>query len=156
MRILISAMAAVLITAVLLPSQATRDPFGFMERERIRSDTAVRIAQQKAQAEIEVARHHAEAEVKTSQTWAGVLPIIVLILVGGALAGVVFYFRGKAYLLQIAYASQHGHPAHLPSVAPFRKLKKYAEATDQKLDVIDGQYYLTNRVNGKKVRALLK
>lgn len=60
-----------------LIATCTNDPFGATTREQIRANAAVQIAQTQA-----------TAQVQTTATWAGVLPVLAVIIVLGVLAGI--------------------------------------------------------------------
>lgn len=117
----------------------TTDPFGATTREQIR-----------ANADIQIAQTQAAAQVQTTATWAGVLPVLALIIVLGVLAGIVLYFRGKAHLMQL----QAGPPLLLPDPADYDEaIGIYATLTNQRLIVHQGEYYLVDQASGKIVRA---
>ena len=154
MRLKLLFVIAGLICAALLHGCTVADPLALTAREQIRSNAAVSIAEAEARAQIETARYAAEADITTTQTWAGMLPLAALIVVGGVLGGIVFYFQGKAYLVRVEYASGERFPP-LPADHR-RKLDAYARATDQRLELVDGQYYLVDKQDGRRVRALPK
>ena len=115
----------------------TTDPFGATTREQIRANAAVQIAQTQA-----------ATQVQTTATWAGVLPVLAVIIVFGVLAGIVLYFRGKAHLMQLQAAS------FLPEVADYDEaIGIYAALTNQRLITHQGEYYLVDQTTGKTVRA---
>ena len=82
------------------------------------------------------------------------LPLLLVILVGGALAGLILYFRGRAYLVSVERGT-HPSPT-LISPAHRRKLADYARQTGQQLEQVDGQYYLVDQHSGRHVKALPK
>ena len=118
------------------------DPFGATTRERLRTEAAVRIAQTEA-----------AAQVQTAATWASTLPVVAVVIVAGVLAGIVLYFRGRAYLSAVERGPQGALPSPSDAV---HTLRLYAERTNQRLSVHEGQYYLTDRATGKTVKALPK
>lgn len=122
-----------------LIANSITDPFGATTREQIRADAAVRIAQT-----------NAAAQVQTTAAWAGVLPVLALIIVLGVLAGIVLYFRGKAYLVQL----QASPPLLVPETTDYEEaISIYAALTNQRLVVHQGEYYLVDQASGKTVRA---
>ena len=117
----------------------TSDPFGATTREQIRANAAIQIAQTQA-----------ATQVQTTATWAGVLPVLAVIIVFGVLAGIVLYFRGKAHLMQLQATS----PLPLPEVADYDEaIGIYAALTNQRLITHQGEYYLVDQATGKTVRA---
>lgn len=145
---------ASIVCAICLSGCTLSDPLGATTRTQIRADGAVQIAEAQAQAQIESARYAAEAKEATARTWADTLPVVVLILVGGALAGILCYFRGRAYLLWVergAYPPITRSPA-----AHTRRLADYARQTGQQLEMVNGQYYLVDQQSGRRFKALPK
>lgn len=131
----ICALGVVLYLAL----SCTADPFGATTREQIRATAAVQIAQTQA-----------AAQVQTTVAWVGVLPVLALIIVLGALAGIVLYFRGKAHLAQLQASS----PLLLPETADYDEaIQIYAALTNQRLLLHQGEYYLEDHETGKVVRA---
>lgn len=129
----------VLGVCLYLAASCTSDPFGATTREQIRADAAVHIAQT-----------NAAAQVQITEAWAGVLPVLALIIVVGVLAGIVLYFRGKAYLVQL----QAAPPLLLPETTDYEEaIGIYAALTSQRLLVHQGEYYLVDQTSGKTVRA---
>ena len=152
MRWLLGAGVLALLIPVFSSCVAT-DPLGATTRERMRSEAAVRIAQAAAAAQVQASQLEASSAVQTATIWAAALPVLVLILVAGALAGVVLYFRGKAYLLAVARSAP---PATPPLPDYERVLRDYAARTNQQLHRRSDGYYLVDRRTGKAVRALVK
>ena len=143
-----------IVWATFLTSCTLSDPLGATTRTQIRADGAVQIAEAQAHAQIESARYAAEAQEVTVRTWADTLPIVVLILVGGALAGLLCYFRGRAYLL---WAARGVYPPITRSPAEHtRRLADYARQTGQQLEMVNGQYYLVDQQSGRRFKALPK
>lgn len=129
----------VLSACLYLAASCTTDPFGATTREQIRANAAVQIAQTQA-----------AAQVQTTATWAGVLPILALIIVLGVLACIVLYFRGKAHLMRL----QVSPPLLLPETVDYDEaIGIYASLTNQRLIVHQGEYYLVDQASGKTVRA---
>jgi hypothetical protein len=125
-------LIAGIFTISLLTSCALNDPLGATTRQQVRTDGAVRIAEAEAHAQIESARYAAEAQVDTARTWAASLPTVLLIVVGGVLAGIIFYFRGRAYLTQVERSASLS-PTPLSAVQQ-AKLADYARQTGQQLE----------------------
>jgi hypothetical protein len=115
-----------------------RDPFGATTREHIRSQAAITIAQIEA-----------TAQVQTSAIWAGVLPVLALIIVLGVLASIGLYFCGKAFLMRKAPS-----PLTLSEATDYdAAIGIYAALTNQRLLVHQGEYYLVDPTTGTTVRA---
>jgi hypothetical protein len=152
-RYLAVLLASILCTA-FLTSCALTDPLGATTRTQIRAAGAVQIAEAQAHAQIESARYAAEAQEATARTWADTLPVLLLILVGGALAGLICYFRGRVYLL---WAERGCYPpTPLASTPHARRLADYARQTGQRLELVNGQYYLVDQQSGRRFKALPK
>ena len=94
----IGGLAALVLLLWLLFGVDWTNPLGATTREQLRTKAAVEIARVEAQAQVETAQVEAAAAVQTTTAWTSTLPVLLLIVVGGALAGIVLYFRGKAYL----------------------------------------------------------
>ena len=142
--------AAIVLLIWLLAGFNWTDPFGATTRETLRTKAQVEIARVEAQAQVETAKVEAQAAIQTTNAWTSTLPVLLLIVVGGTLAGIILYFRGKAYLIDF----EHGTPLPLPDDE--WRLRCYAARTNQRLSVRSGSYYLTDPRTGKRVRALPK
>ena len=130
---------SILGACLYLAASCTNDPFGATTREEIRATAAVQVAQTQA-----------AAQVQTTVAWVGVLPVLAFIIVFGALAGIVLYFRGKAHLAQLQATS----PLLLPETVDYDEaIGIYAALTNQRLLVHQGEYYLVDQASGKTVRA---
>lgn len=115
------------------------DPLGATTREQIRATTALQIAQTQA-----------SAQVQTTAAWVGVLPVLVLIIVLGSLAGIVLYFRGKAHL---AERSSSSPPPLLEPTDYDGAIRRYAALTGKRVILHQGEYYLLDQATGKTVLA---
>ncbi len=147
-------LLALALVLVLLASCTIADPFGMTQREQIRSDTAITVADIEAQAAIKQTALETEASQENAKVWASVLPSLALILVGGVIIGMVVYFRGRAHLMEVACL--YPAPSTLPEPTGEQLLQLYAASTSQNLVFNNGAYYLTDPVTGKTVRALPK
>jgi hypothetical protein len=102
---------------MLLLVGCLRDPGGMTTRQQIRSSAAIEVARQQAEAE----KAHAAAleHAATQQTiqagimWA-VLPWIVLIIMGGAVAGITVWWQGKIWHTRTLMVGHTRPPTALP------------------------------------------
>lgn len=93
------------------------DPFGMTTRTEIRTQAAVDIAQTQAQAAVAIANAQANAQIestrlladavkvqaheerKQTEAWTGVLPLLLVILVGGGAVWLLIMYQGRLLLL---------------------------------------------------------
>lgn len=149
-RATLLALALALILA-LLASCTGVDLFGMTEREQIRGDTAIAVADIEAQAAVKQTTLETEASRENTRVLAGVLPFLALILVVGVIVTIIVYYRGQAHLMQVAYLYAPLPP--LPEQDGEDMLRLYAASTSQHLVYDNGAYYLTDPTTGKTVRA---
>ena len=143
-----------LIVTLLLSNCNAQDPLGMTTREQVRAEGVVRVAELEANAQIESARHQKESSIATTEAWTQTLPALLLILVGGVLVGIILYFQGKAYLIQVEQSSFQPNPLSTSTLQ--QKLSAYTQHTGQQLEIVDGIYYLIDPHSGKRWRALPK
>lgn len=81
------------------------DPFGMTTRTEMRTQAAVAIANAQANAQIESTRLLADAvkvqaheELKKTEAWTGVLPLLLVILVGGGAVWLLIMYQGQLLL----------------------------------------------------------
>lgn len=139
--------------ALLFTGCAAPDPLGLTTRAQLRRDAQVQVAEAQAQAQIAVAAESARAQVKTAQTWAGVLPVALLIVVAGVIGAIIVLYQGKIYLARATVSASR--PPALPTEYQTR-IEEYAHKTRQEFIVIDNQYYLVDQKSGKRTRLLPK
>jgi hypothetical protein len=90
----LSIIVALLATLMCLSGcSLSTDIFGATDRAQIRADAAIQVAQAQRDQAIGVAHEQASS----SRAWAGTLPIVVLIVVVGAIAGIVVNWQGRIY-----------------------------------------------------------
>lgn len=87
----------VLISLIWLLVGCIGDPVGITERTQIRANATVAVAQAERDAAIGVA----EAEASKSQAWALVIIPALLIVIGGAIVGVIVWWQGRIYYARV-------------------------------------------------------
>lgn len=102
-------MKALALIFALLFLVACADPLGMTERQRVRSNAYVEAARVQAEAQKTVA---AQETVRTGLVVA-VLPWLAIIIVGGAVVGVVVWWQGRIHLARVERA-----PASMPALPP--------------------------------------
>ena len=130
------------------------DPFGVTTRTEIRAQAAVDVAETQAQAAVAVANAHTHAQIesarytaeavkaeaseqrRSSEAWAGTLPILLLIVAGGGAVWLLIIYQGRLTLLLaqqgIAFPRWRRQiPTgwqHYPPVTPSRS-RRWSETT---------------------------
>lgn len=143
-----------LVATLLLTNCNVHDPLGATTREQVRSEGAIRVAELESNAQMESARYAKESRIAVTQAWTQTLPTLLLIIVAGTLVGIILYFQGKAYLIQIERST--GQPNSPLASVVAQKLSTYTQQSGKQLDVVDGIYYLRDPESGKRWRALPK
>lgn len=132
------------------------------------------------QHEARIAEAHArEAEARAAEArgialgvahkaWAGNMPLILLVLAGGAVVAISAIYRGKATVemvkqsgqLQVTQAKQLEQPTTVNqnlmiNVMPdeaMRMLQQYAQANNKRIEQSQGQYFLVDNATGQTQR----
>jgi hypothetical protein len=125
---------------MLLLAGCLADPAGMTTRQQIRSSAAIEVARQQAEAEKAhaAALEHAATQqtIQTGIVWA-VLPWVVLIIVGGAVAAIVVWWQGKIWHTRTLMVGRPRQPAALPGPS-LADLKALAARNGYHIEV-DGQ-----------------
>lgn len=102
------------------------------ERTQIRANAAVAIAQ----AERDAAIGAAEAEVSIARAWAMVAVPLAIVIMGGVVAAIIVWWRGKIYHARATRAQA----SQLLTIESERDLKLYARQLGGRLAVDDQGY----------------
>ena len=171
------------------------DPFGVTTRTEIRAQAAVDVTQTQAQAavavanaqahaQIEAARYAAEAvkaeaseQRRSSEAWAGTLPILLLIVAGGGAVWLLIIYQGRLLLLlaqqgiafprwlrQIPTGWRHDHPVTPPRTRrwpettvddPVEALQRYADQHNLSIRQENGYFLLVDNNTNQVVKQLV-
>lgn len=186
-------MGRILVTLMLIGgllwsfSYLTSDPFGATTRTTIETQAAVEIAQNQAQAAVQVAEWQAQAQIesaqaaaeadkvaaqeqrRSSETWATILPVLLVIVAKTGALWIILTYQGRVFLALVQQRVNGGRPAPVSGLdALFRRtesrqyaltaeeqLARYAEAHNQRVLKRDGSYLLVDKRTNQVVKQLV-
>ena len=144
---LLYAAAGCIIVAIALNLAALDWSAQATTRADIAAQADIAVASQQAQAQMhaadrqaEAAMHAADAATQRTAIVAGVLPVALLIIIGGGVLLMVVWYRGRAHVLRTQAMLTGGQPALLPQPPP--QVLALAQERGARPALVDGQWHL--------------
>ena len=133
---LLYAAAGCIIVAIALNLAA----LDWSAQATTRADIAAQAQMHAADRQAEAAMHAADAATQRTAIVAGVLPVALLIIIGGGVLLMVVWYRGRAHVLRTQAMLTGGQPALLPQPPP--QVLALAQERGARPALVDGQWHL--------------